>query len=254
MKFLKLYIVAITIFSGTYQSFAWGEKGHNLVAQVAFNYLNTKTQKIVLEYLDGMTIQEAANWMDNIKSDKKYDYMRKLHYINADKGQNIVANEEENIVATIIKTINELKNYKALPKDEVKIKICILFHLIGDLHQPLHVGYGEDRGGNSFQINFYGKGTNLHSFYDSGIIEYKGLTLPECLNAKKYTKEEIAEIETIDVVSWANQSRSYLKSIYKINDRKLDDRYIDSNYPIIKEQILKAGIRLSSSLENIFIE
>ena len=254
MKFLKLYIVAITIFSGTYQSFAWGEKGHNLVAQVAFNYLNTKTQKIVLEYLDGMTIQEAANWMDNIKSDKKYDYMRKLHYINADKGQNIVANEEENIVATIIKTINELKNYKALPKDEVKIKICILFHLIGDLHQPLHVGYGEDRGGNSFQINFYGKGTNLHAFYDSGIIEYKGLTLPECLNAKKYTKEEIAEIETIDVVSWANQSRSYLKSIYKINDRKLDDRYIDSNYPIIKEQILKAGIRLSSSLENIFIE
>ena len=116
------------------------------------------------------------------------------------------------------------------------------------------MGYGEDRGGNSFQINFYGKGTNLHSFYDSGIIEYKGLTLPECLNAKKYTKEEIAEIETIDVVSWANQSRSYLKSIYKINDRKLDDRYIDSNYPIIKEQILKAGIRLSSSLENIFIE
>jgi hypothetical protein len=192
--------------------------------------------------------------MDNFKSDKKYDYMRKLHYINADRGQNIVPNEEENIVATITKTINKLKNYRALPKQEVKIKICILFHLIGDLHQPLHVGYGEDKGGNSFQINFYGKGTNLHAFYDSGIIEYKGLTLPECLNAKKFTKEELLEIEKIDVVTWANQSRSHLKRIYNINDRKLDDRYVDNNYSIIKEQILKAGIRLSSSLEKIFIE
>lgn len=254
MKFLKQYILALALFLGSYQSFAWGEKGHNLVAQVAFNYLDANTKKIVLEYLDGMTIQEAANWMDNIKSDKKYDYMRKLHYINADRGQNIVPNEEENIVATITKTINELKNYKALPKQEVKIKICILFHLIGDLHQPLHVGYGEDKGGNSFQINFYGKGTNLHAFYDSGIIEYKGLTLPECLNAKKFTKEELLEIEKIDVVTWANQSRSHLKSIYNINDRKLDDRYVDNNYSIIKEQILKAGIRLSSSLEKIFIE
>jgi hypothetical protein len=254
MKFIKLYILALTIFLGTYQAFAWSEKGHNLVAEVAFNYLDANTKKIVFRYLDGMTIQEAANWMDNIKNDKKYDYMRTLHYINADRGQVIVPNEEENIVATITKTINELKNYKALPKEEVKIKICMLFHLIGDLHQPLHVGYGEDRGGNDFQINFYGRGTNLHAFYDSGIIEYKGLTLTECLNAKKYTKEEIAETEKIDIVNWANQSRSHLKSIYKINDRKLSDSYVDSNYPIIKEQILKAGIRLSSALENIFIE
>ena len=252
MNFLKKYILALAVFLSTSQSFAWGETGHNLVAQVAFNYLDANTKKIVLEYLDGMSIQEAANWMDNIKSEKKYDYMRKLHYINADRGQNIVPSEEQNILATIIKTINELKNYKALPKEEVKIKICILFHLIGDLHQPLHVGYGEDKGGNNFQINFFGKGTNLHAFYDSGIIEYKALTLPECLNAKKYTQEELAEIKKIDVVNWANQSRSHLKSIYKINDRKLSDSYVDSNYPIIKEQILKAGIRLSSALENIF--
>lgn len=92
-----------------------------------------------------MSIEEAANWMDDIKSDKKYDYMRKLHYINADKGQNIVPNNEENIVGALTKTIDELKNYKSLSKEDIKIKICIIFHLIGDLHQPLHVGYGEDR-------------------------------------------------------------------------------------------------------------
>ena len=149
---MKKYITALIItaaFLTPNNSFAWGEKGHALVAQVAINYLDANTKNIVNQYLDGMIFEEAANWMDDIKSDKKYDYMRKLHYINADRGQNIIPNNEENIVGALTKTIDELKNYKSLSKEEVKIKICIIFHLIGDLQQPLHVGYGEDRGGNN---------------------------------------------------------------------------------------------------------
>jgi hypothetical protein len=250
-KYILSFIITFCLFT-TNNCFAWSEKGHAFVAKVALNYLDANTKKMVDQYLDGMTFEDAANWMDAIKSDKKYDYLRKLHYINADRGQAIVANNEENIVGALTKTIEELKNYKSLSKEDVKVKICIIFHLIGDLHQPLHVGYGEDRGGNDFQINFYGKATNLHSFYDSGIIDYKGLTLPDCLKAKKFTKEERSEIEKIDVVSWANESRSYLKSIYNTGNRKIDDTYIDNNYPIIQEQILKAGIRLSSVLKDIF--
>jgi hypothetical protein len=250
-QYILTLIIIISLFSSN-NCLAWGEKGHALVAEVAINYLDANTKKIVTEYLDGMSFADAANWMDVIKSDKKYDYMRKLHYINADRGQNILLNDDENIIGALTKTIDELKNYKSLSKEDIKIKICIIFHLIGDLHQPLHVGYGDDRGGNNFQINFYGKGTNLHSFYDSGIIEYKNLTLPECLNSKKYTKEEIAAIEKIDVVDWANQSRKYLSVIYKTNNHKIDDSYVDNNYPIIKDQILRAGIRLSSVLKDIF--
>jgi hypothetical protein len=137
-----LVLITITIPA---KSFAWGKKGHNLVAEVAFNYLDENTKKIVLQYLDGMTIQEASTWMDDIKSDHNYDYMKPLHYINAEKGQNITLNNGNNIIGTLTKTIEELKNYKTLSKEDVKIKICIIFHLIGDLHQPLHVGYGEDK-------------------------------------------------------------------------------------------------------------
>ena len=152
----------------------------------------------------------------------------------------------------LTKTIEKLKNYKSLSKAEVKIKLCILFHLVGDLHQPLHVGYGEDKGGNNYQISFYGRGTNLHSFYDSGIIEYKNLTLPQCLKVKTYTKEELSQIEKIDVVEWANQSRSYLPTIYKTYGAKINDSYVDTNYIIIQEQIQKAGIRLASVLKETF--
>jgi hypothetical protein len=244
-----LVLITITIPA---KSFAWGKKGHNLVAEVAFNYLDENTKKIVLQYLDGMTIQEASTWMDDIKSDHNYDYMKPLHYINAEKGQNITLNNGNNIIGTLTKTIEELKNYKTLSKEDVKIKICIIFHLIGDLHQPLHVGYGEDKGGNTYQISFYGRGTNLHSFYDSGIIEYKALTLQQCLKSKSYSKDEVSEISKINVVDWANQSRGYLPSIYSINGHKADEIYIDKNYIIIQDQLLRAGIRLSSVLNDIF--
>lgn len=234
------------------QSFAWGKKGHSLVAEVAFNYLDANTKKIVLQYLDGMTIEQAATWMDEIKNDHSYDYLKPLHYTNVEKGQNIVSNDGKNIIGALQQTIKELKNYKSLSKEEVKTKICILFHLIGDLHQPLHVGDGEDMGGNKYQINFNNRGTNLHSLYDSGIIENKGLTLQQCLNSKKYTKAEFSQIEKIDVISWANQSRSYLGTIYRTDGHTVNEVYIDKNYLIIQEQILDAGIRLSSVLKDIF--
>ena len=252
MKNFILSILVLITISIPAKSFAWGKKGHNLVAEVAFNYLDENTKKIVLQYLDGMTIEEAANWMDEIKSDHSYDYMKPLHYINADKGQNIAQNDGSNIIGTLTQTIKDLKNYKSLTKEEVKTKICILFHLIGDLHQPLHVGYGEDKGGNSFQINFNDKGTNLHSFYDSGIIEYKGLTLQQCLKSKTYTKQELAQIEKIDVIGWANQSRSFLDTVYNTNGHKVDEAYVDKNYLIIQQQILDSGIRLSSVLKEVF--
>jgi hypothetical protein len=247
--FSLLVIIAISI---PLQSFAWGKKGHALVAEVAFNYLDANTKKIVLQYLDGMTIEDAATWMDDIKNDHSYDYLKSWHYTNVEKGQNIVSNDGKNIIGALQQTIKELKNYKSLSKEEVKTKICILFHLIGDLHQPLHVGYGEDMGGNKYQINFNNRGTNLHSLYDSGIIEYKGLTLQQCLNSKKYTKAELSPIEKIDVIAWANQSRSYLGTIYSTNGHTVNEAYIDKNYLIIQEQILDAGIRLSSVLKDIF--
>ena len=66
---------------------AWGSKGHAMVAQVAFYYLDDSTKKNVLAYLDGITIDEAANWTDDIKDDHSYDYMKPWHYANFAEGK-----------------------------------------------------------------------------------------------------------------------------------------------------------------------
>jgi len=233
------------------KTFAWGEKGHALVAEVAFEYLDAKTKAMVMEYLGDMTIGEAANWMDKIKSDPKNKFMSPWHYVNFEKGSTVILIPGDNILFVLDKTIQELKNRKNLSKDEVKIRLLYLFHLMGDLHQPLHVGYGDDKGGNTFQLNYKGNGTNLHSFWDSGIIKDRNITLKNCLDAKKYSPSELKALQKTDVVGWAIDSRSFLDGIYDTGN-KVADAYVDKNTPVIETQILKAGIRLAGTLESIF--
>ena len=252
MKTLKSYLLLFSILFTSHNSFAWGSKGHGIVAEIAFAYLDADTKKVVLQYLDGMTIQEASTWMDNIKDDHTYDYMKPHHYVNFEKGENVVNNPGANIISVLTMTINQLKSNKKLSKEEIKQKICIIFHLIGDLHQPLHVGYGDDKGGNQMQINFNGSGTNLHSFFDSGIIKYKNITAQDCLNANRITQTELDNIQNIDIITWATQSRSYLDEIYSFEGHKISEDYVNSNTIIIESQLFKAGLRLASVLKEIF--
>lgn len=231
---------------------AWGEKGHTLVAEVAFKKLDKRTRIKILNYLDFKSLKDAANWMDDIKKNKSLDSLKPWHYVNFEKEQAVALNCCDNIIYRLDKTIVELKNYQNYSKEEVKTKLLYLFHLIGDLHQPLHVGYGSDKGGNDFKVKFNGKGTNLHSLFDSKIIEFKNLTLKNVLKQNRYSRSEIKAIQSGDILSWSIESRSYLDAIYVVPDRTLDSAYIDKNFELIKTQIQIAGLRLAAILDTCF--
>ncbi len=241
----------LILFSST-DTKAWGHKGHSLVAEIAFKYLDTKTKQNVLNFLDGMSIEDAANWMDSMRSDRKFDFMKPYHYVDFEKGEAVKEPSGDNIIRQINSTLKDLDNIKSLSNDEIKTRLFYLFHLIGDLHQPLHIGYKDDKGGNSVQVSFFGKGSNLHSVWDTDIIERKGLTLEESTKGNKYSNKQFTDIQKINIIGWANESRGYLDNVYAISNNKIDDKYVDDNYPIIEKQILKAGIRLASVLEHYF--
>jgi hypothetical protein len=246
-----LFLAAFLMLSVT-NGFAWGHLGHSLVAEVAFANLDAKTKQNVLKYLDGMSIEDAANWMDAMRSDKSYNYMKPYHYIDFDHGAGVTELSGDNIINVLNKTLKDLDNIKGLSNDEIKTRLFYLFHLVGDLHMPLHVGYSDDKGGNTVQLSFFGRGSNLHAMWDSDIIEYKKLTLADVLKMNTLQPGELAAIKQIDVTSWAKDSRKYLKNAYALNESKITEVYIDANYPIIKEQLLKAGLRLAAVLEQYF--
>jgi len=248
-----LILTLLLLLNFTTEVFAWGEKGHEIVVEIAFKQLDKKTRKLILSYLNGMTIEQASTWMDDIKKDHAYDKLKPLHYVNFEKGETIKDTCCDNIIHTLESTIDDLKNYKKFSKEEVKTKICFLFHLMGDLHQPLHVGYGTDKGGNSFQVSFNSKGTNLHGLMDYGIIEYENINLKDCLKYKNYDYEQINSLCNGRVLDWAKESRSYLGEIYSTN-KQINETYLKTNSDLIKSQIQKAGIRLAGILKEAFKE
>lgn len=190
--------------------------------------------------------------MDNIKDDHSYDYMKPWHYANFGEGQPVAILQGANIMYQLEQTIKDLESKDTLTKAEIKLKILYLFHLIGDLHQPLHEGYGYDKGGNTVQLNYKGKGTNLHSFWDSGIIYYQNITITNCLKAQNYSALEVKDLQKIDLLKWGNESRTLLGAVYNYKQAKVSDEYVEQSGLLIEKQIQKAGIRLVGILEKFF--
>ena len=249
---IVLLIAAICLFTTPQKSYAWGRQGHSLVVEIAFHYMDSTTQKKVAKFLNGMTIEDAGSWMDNVRSDHAYDYLKPDHYINIEKGEVYTADNKDNIVNELNKVISELNKSETLTDANIQTDLLILMHLIGDLHQPLHDGYGSDKGGNTDQVSFMNKGTNIHAVWDSEIINYKNVAINDCIQFNNYTPKELAALDKLDIVEWMNESRSLLDKVYDYKGNKIDEAYINADVSIIEKQLLIAGLRLADILEHLF--
>jgi hypothetical protein len=253
MKKIKCIACILGVIFINSKSFAWGPAGHQIVAEIAKQYLNKNVKDSVDKYLNGMSFEEAATWMDDIKKDHQHDNMNSWHYINIEKDKTYVKTNEENVVNELEKAIAQLNNKKQLNKEEINLDLKLVFHLIGDLHQPLHTGYASDRGGNTEKYDFMGKEKNLHHIWDMDIIEHENITTGDCIKIiSKLAPSQIKEIEKIDVVKWMEQSRSYLPDVYAIKNGTVTEAYITKNAATIKIQLADAGLRLAAVLNEAF--
>lgn len=234
------------------KSFAWGSKGHQLVAEIAFKYLDDSTKMKVKRYLRKMSIEDAATWMDDMRSNNYYDYMRTWHYLDIPKDSLYKPVSEGNILTVLNTIMQDMKHKEKLKDSKIKEYILMTFHLMGDLHQPLHTGYPSDKGGNSVEIKAPGYSGNLHSFWDTDIIDQKKINLDSCTKFyADYTPTQVAEIQHIDLLKWMYESRSNLGEVYNFNNGKIDQSYVDRNAVLIEKQLLLAGLRLASLLKEI---
>ncbi|MGG9971584.1 S1/P1 nuclease [Ferruginibacter sp. SUN002] len=246
-------IFAASIFAIPAKSFAWGAKGHGLVAEIAFHFLDDTTKALVQKYLGNLTIQEAANWMDESKGNSYYDYMRSWHYFDLEKGEEIKVTPDRNMLTVIYSALKELEKVNGMKKKDINRDLKLLFHLIGDLHQPLHCGYASDKGGNAISIHSPFVSGNLHSVWDTQIIDYFPINFSDCIKLyDSLGKDEIKAIKKIDVLGWYKESRSYLDTAYNFKNGLLDKPYLDNMSPIITKQLLRGGLRLASVLKQIF--
>lgn len=252
--YLLLLATVITLSFFPQRTMAWGSEGHAIVAKIAMQYLTPDARKNVLEVLGNMPVDTAANWMDIMRPNRDYDFMKPWHYIDFGRDKQYEPSTDENIVNRIIITYNELRHKQVLCSGQIRMDLLVLFHLMGDLSQPLHTGYDDDLGGNRRPVQYDTLKTNLHHFWDEDIIRLNKITLENCLAMYQAALPgNVDTIKGIHPVLWMKESRSLLPMVYDFSEFFITDSYLKKADKIVKRQLLVAGLRLAEMLNKLFV-
>jgi hypothetical protein len=239
-----------------YSAFSWGQTGHRVVGLIAEQHLTKKARKNLKKVMGDQTLAEVSNYLDFIKSDPTYRHMNPWHYATIPDGQTYAeagTPDEGDIIVTLQRLIGELKSKDFTDKDEL-FAIKMLTHLVGDIHQPLHVGNGKDRGGNDFKVEYFWQKRNIHSVWDSGIIDGQKYSYTEyCDWINHPTNLQVTDWQSANVQDWADESVIARRQVYEIpEDGKLSYRYNFDNIALLNRRLLQAGVRLAGVLNEVY--
>ena len=239
------------------QGLAWGPQGHRIVGAIAEFHLEPEVRARILREFNIKHLDDVANWADEIKRHRKDT--RSFHYTNID-GSSHRYNQSRDCPrkACVTEKIKEyagrLQNQASPPGVRLEA-FKFLVHLVGDVHQPMHLGNSKDRGGNDIRVLFQGKRTNLHAVWDHGLIDRNGKTLLQYarfLN-RGVTPEQARRWIGGTPEDWTDESRALvLKHGYAISEGgRLTPRYLEQGRRVVAEQLKKVGVRLADFLNRI---
>jgi hypothetical protein len=244
---------------------AWGMRGHHVVARIAEKLLTDKARAGVRELLDpGEDMAAASTYADEHKREIRGS--APWHYVNVPIDEDRYRDEFcDPTVGCIVSKIEEFRatlKDKSKPRAERQMALRFLIHLVGDLHQPLHVGDNRDRGGNDTQVRFFDKGSNLHKVWDIDLMDRVNQDEDAWLQTydDRYTPLILAKTIIGTVEDWANESLAAAKKAYQLpgTDRriksgdKLGQDYLDQSQGVVRQRLFEAGVRLSLVLNGAF--
>lgn len=248
--FTLIFFVALSL-----EVFAWGPTGHRVTGYIAEQHLSTKAKKKLRELLGQESLAIASNWMDNVRSDSSYDYMEDWHWVTIENGQTYdqsKKNKNGDVIMTLERVISELKSGKLDRKKEIEA-LKVLIHLVGDIHQPLHVGCCNDSGGNKVELKYFRGSSNLHRVWDSEMIDGTKLSYTELGQALgKPDAAVIKKWQSASVRDWATESMSYRTEVYDIGKGNLSYAYPYQHLPLVEQRMLQAGVRIAGVLNDIY--
>jgi hypothetical protein len=264
MKMMKKLFIAALFFYLPLQTMAWGQLGHRIVAQIADSYLTPKARLELQKILGNESLAMAANWGDFIKSDPNYKYLYNWHFVDLKAGESfdsaaayLQTDTLPNAYNKINFMVRELKSNKSLPADKKLLYVRMIIHIVGDIHQPFHCGRADDQGGNKVQLMWGNEQTNMHSIWDTKLIESQQYSYTEYANNLNHTtaaqRAAWQKTDLLHVVYESNQIAEGLYNEIKEPNQKLNVyNYIFLHIHTAEDQMLKGGVRLAGILNGIF--
>jgi hypothetical protein len=255
---------------------AWGKTGHRVVAAIADTQLSGLARAHIREILNGgESLDEAANWPDEMRSAPGAFWQKTAtpwHYVTLDGITYDHAPSQGDALEALDRFTKTLKDPNASLADK-QLALRFVVHLVGDLHQPLHVGKCCDKGGNDVKVTWFGKPTNLHAVWDSALVDDEQLSFTE-LAAKlerHTTDQDVIAWWDINPRDWISESAQYRDTLYPtaadkpraLADKKtskeapvpdLSYSYVYRFTPLMEQRLSQAGVRLAAYLNAIYAE
>jgi hypothetical protein len=259
----RLELIAFATFAIALPCFAWGPDGHRIIADIAELYLTPQAKAAIKDLLGDQSLADVSDWADKIRDQPQYEWTKPLHYINAPRSATKVNLErdcghDKCVVAAINKNAEVLRDPKSTRDQRIE-SLKFLVHYVGDVHQPLHVSYEDDKGGNFVKVTWMGDATwNFHSVWDSALIKKRmnddRLAMTKAIEASITGKDLRTWRQSTNPVAWANESLTITRRLYKNlpADRQLDVAYYNANISTVETQLAVAGVRLAAMLNDIF--
>jgi nuclease S1 len=243
-------------------SWSWSRIGHRVAAQMAEARLSPRALAAVHDLLGpGGNLADVANWADEHRNSSSGAW----HYVDVPISEPRYATKFCPSKGCVVSKIKDFKHVLRDPTAnsvEKQQALKYLIHFIADLHQPLHVADNDDRGGNLTQVRFLNKGSNLHRLWDSQLIEHKSGNEKDWLRDinSQATPQNVSQWSKGTPEEWATETLQAAKEAYCLpgiktvmkSGTKLSEDYYRMALPIIQRQLAKAGVRIASTLNEIF--
>jgi len=262
MKHLRQLLTLIFFAAVPFHSMAWGMLGHRITAEIADAYLSSKARKKIKAILGNESLAMASTWGDFIKSDPSFSFLNSWHYVNLPENLNydqmlstLRADTTPNAWNKLHFLINEVKK-RQLTQTEKQLYLRLIIHIVGDLHQPMHVSRAEDQGGNRIYVQWFGQRSNLHRVWDNQLIAFQELSYTEYAKAINFiSREQRRTLGDQPIEAWVYESYQISARLYsEITEPNinLSFRYNFDHVDLLNQQLLKGGVRLAALLNNIF--
>lgn len=259
------------------QACAWSATGHRIVAAIAYQHLTPKTRERVNSliighpYVQNDNFISASTWADDIKG-RSIMVFNRWHYINraitkfdayhASKRRRLPKPAYNNITRVLAQAEQVLQN-KQCTDAEKAFFLRFYIHLVGDMHQPLHMASlvsprfpRGDRGGNAYRVRYHGI-NNLHRLWDQGVGWFassrRNVNTLQRLATAAYPPASLAKQIKLGAHEWADESYALARDYaYQTPvGRRPTKGYMQVNQEVVQRQLALAGYRLAYRLNHL---
>ena len=258
LKFLIPLCVFILSFS---QAQAWGTIGHRVIAEIAERNLTKKAKRNIYKVTENQKLAYFANWPDFVKSDSRFKDNDSWHYINLEANlseeecrEALENSSEKNLYKRVLILIDELEKDN-LSDEKEREYLYYLIHMIGDAHQPMHMGRPQDLGGNKISVKWFGQPTNIHAVWDSKLVDFEKYSYTEYAEVLNVSSKHFKKnIQKGDFADWCYDTHVLCNEIYDniVVDQNLRYEYHYKYKQVVEDQMMKAGLRLAKILNTIY--